>query len=152
MLTDHKGDAIYHPTLGKLFQINFVDHDEPFHQLDNNPVYKMQCRLFDYGSEVLDIKQLRNPLTRLKMQSLLMHLLFNLHLNKLLLPQSIKKLGLTMQPAMVVVYYFLTEQIVMERMLVTILLVKMKRRVVSLFFLRMQQTQVTHHISSMRNI
>ena len=49
-----EGDAIYHPTLGKLFQINFVDHDEPFHQLDNNPVYKMQCRLFDYGSEVLD--------------------------------------------------------------------------------------------------
>ena len=49
-----EGDAIYHPTLGKLFEINFVDHDEPFHQLDNNPVYKMQCRLFEYGSEVLD--------------------------------------------------------------------------------------------------
>jgi len=31
-----------------------VDHDDPFHQLDNNPVYKMRCRLFDYGSEALD--------------------------------------------------------------------------------------------------
>jgi len=49
-----EGDAIYHPTLKKLFEINFVDHDEPFHQLDNNPVYKMRCRLFDYGSEALD--------------------------------------------------------------------------------------------------
>jgi hypothetical protein len=49
-----EGDAIYHPILGKLFEINFVDHDEPFHQLDNNPVYKMRCRMFEYGSEVLD--------------------------------------------------------------------------------------------------
>jgi hypothetical protein len=49
-----EGDAIYHPTLKKLFEINFVDHDEPFYQLDNNPVYKMRCRLFDYGSEALD--------------------------------------------------------------------------------------------------
>lgn len=48
-----EGDAIYHPQLGKLFEINFVDHDDPFHQLDNNPVYKMRCRLFDYSSEQL---------------------------------------------------------------------------------------------------
>jgi hypothetical protein len=49
-----EGDAIYHPLLKKLFEINFVDHDDPFHQLDTNPVYKMRCRLFDYGSEELD--------------------------------------------------------------------------------------------------
>ena len=49
-----EGDAIYHPVLKKLFQINFVDHDDPFNQLDTNPVYKMRCRLFDYGSEELD--------------------------------------------------------------------------------------------------
>ena len=48
-----EGDAIYHPTLKKLFEINFVDHDSPFHQLDNNPIYKLKCRLFDYGSEEL---------------------------------------------------------------------------------------------------
>jgi len=48
-----EGDAIYHPILKKMFEINFVDHDDPFHQLDNNPVYKMRCRLFDYGSEEL---------------------------------------------------------------------------------------------------
>ena len=49
-----EGDVIDHPIIGKLFEINFVDHDEPFHQLDNNPVYKMRCRLFEYSSEILD--------------------------------------------------------------------------------------------------
>ena len=49
-----EGDLIYHPTLSKIFQINFVDHDDPFHQLDNNPVYKMNCRLFSYSSEIID--------------------------------------------------------------------------------------------------
>ena len=49
-----EGDVIYHPVLDKMFQINFVDHDEPFYQLDSNPVYKMRCRLYDYSSEVID--------------------------------------------------------------------------------------------------
>ena len=50
----HEGDAIYHPILDKIFQINFVDHDEPFYQLDINPVYKLRCRLYDYSSEIID--------------------------------------------------------------------------------------------------
>ena len=50
----YKGDAIYHPILKKMFQVNFVDHDDPFFQLDNNPVYKLRCRLFDYSSEELN--------------------------------------------------------------------------------------------------
>jgi hypothetical protein len=49
-----EGDVIYHPVLDKMFQINFVDHDEPFYQLDNNPVYKMRCRMYDYSSEIID--------------------------------------------------------------------------------------------------
>ena len=49
-----EGDAIFHPVLKQLFQINFVDHAEPFFQLDNNPVYKLRCRLFEYSSEALD--------------------------------------------------------------------------------------------------
>ena len=49
-----EGDAIYHPVLDKMFQINFVDHDEPFYQLDSNPVYKLRCRLYDYSSEIID--------------------------------------------------------------------------------------------------
>ena len=49
-----EGDLVYHPILDKIFQINFVDHDEPFYQLDNNPVFKLNCRLFDYSSEIID--------------------------------------------------------------------------------------------------
>ena len=49
-----EGDLIFHPILKKLFSVNFVDHDEPFHQLDNNPAYRLRCRTFDYSSEMLD--------------------------------------------------------------------------------------------------
>ena len=50
----NEGDVVYHPVLDKMFQVNFVDHDEPFYQLDNNPVYKLRCRLYDYSAEVID--------------------------------------------------------------------------------------------------
>ena len=46
-----EGDLVYHPIIGKLFEISFVDHDEPFFQLDNNPVFKLKCRTMEYGSE-----------------------------------------------------------------------------------------------------
>ena len=49
-----EGDVVYHPILDKLFEINFVDHDEPFYQLDNNAVYKLRCRLYEYSSDILD--------------------------------------------------------------------------------------------------
>ena len=49
-----EGDLVYHPILGKMFQVNFVDHDEPFHQLDNNPVYKLRCQQFEYSQERID--------------------------------------------------------------------------------------------------
>ena len=49
-----EGDLVYHPILGKMFQVNFVDHDQPFHQLDNNPVYKLRCQQFEYSQERID--------------------------------------------------------------------------------------------------
>ena len=49
-----EGDLVFHPIINKMFEISFVDHDEPFFQLDNNPVYKLKCRLFEYGSEGID--------------------------------------------------------------------------------------------------
>ena len=49
-----EGDLVYHPVLSKMFEINFVDHDEPFYQLDNNPVYKLRCKSFEYSQEALD--------------------------------------------------------------------------------------------------
>ena len=50
----YEGDLVYHPILGKIFEVSFVDHDEPFHQLDNNPIYKLKCKQFEYSSEALD--------------------------------------------------------------------------------------------------
>ena len=49
-----EGDLIFHPVLEKVFEVAFVDHDEPFYQLDNNPVYKLRCKQFEYSSEVID--------------------------------------------------------------------------------------------------
>ena len=50
----NEGDLIYFPRLQKLFEINFVDHDDPFFQVDNVPVYKLYCSTFEYSSEQLD--------------------------------------------------------------------------------------------------
>tara|TARA_Y100000310_G_scaffold150622_1_gene150128 strand:+ start:4136 stop:4966 length:831 start_codon:yes stop_codon:yes gene_type:complete len=50
----NEGDLIYFPRLQKLFEINFVDHDDPFFQVDNLPVYKLYCSTFEYSSEQLD--------------------------------------------------------------------------------------------------
>ena len=47
----NEGDLIYFPTGKKLFEISFVDHDDPFYQLQNLPVYKMRCRTFEYSHE-----------------------------------------------------------------------------------------------------
>ena len=63
-----EGDLVYHPILNKIFEVNFVDHDEPFHQLDNNPVYKLRCRQFEYSSEelntgVTDVDAIEDALT-----------------------------------------------------------------------------------------
>ena len=64
-----EGDLVYHPILNKIFEVNFVDHDEPFHQLDNNPVFKLSCKQFEYGSDALDtgiseIDSIEDALTR----------------------------------------------------------------------------------------
>ena len=49
-----EGDLIYTPILKKMFEVSFVDHDDPFHQLDNNPVYKLRCKQYEYSQEVID--------------------------------------------------------------------------------------------------
>ena len=49
-----EGDLVYHPVIKRIFEVNFVDHDDPFYQLDNNPVYKLRCSQFEYSQEVID--------------------------------------------------------------------------------------------------
>ena len=50
----NEGDLIYFPLAKKLFEISFVDQDDPFYQIANLPVFKMRCRPFEYSSEVMD--------------------------------------------------------------------------------------------------
>ena len=47
----NEGDLIYLPLSQSLFEISFVEHEQPFYQLKNLPVYKLQCRLFEYNDE-----------------------------------------------------------------------------------------------------
>jgi len=49
-----EGDLIYFPTVKRMWEISFVDHDDPFYQVNNLPVYKLYCRSFEYSSERLD--------------------------------------------------------------------------------------------------
>jgi len=50
----NEGDLIYVPKASKLFEITFVDHDDPFYQVHNLPTYKLKCKTFEYGSEAID--------------------------------------------------------------------------------------------------
>jgi len=50
----NEGDLVYWPKGSKLFEITFVDHDDPFYQVHNLPTYKLKCKTFEYGSEELD--------------------------------------------------------------------------------------------------
>ena len=49
-----EGDLIYLPMSNKLFQINHVEHEQPFYQLSNLPVFKLRAQLFEYNDEDLD--------------------------------------------------------------------------------------------------
>ena len=49
-----EGDLIYFPLGGRLFEIKFVEHEDPFYQLGKNYVYQLKCELFEYEDEVLD--------------------------------------------------------------------------------------------------
>jgi hypothetical protein len=49
-----EGDLIYLPMSKSIFQIMHVEHEQPFYQLQNVPVYKMRCQLFEYSGEDLD--------------------------------------------------------------------------------------------------
>lgn len=46
-----EGDIIYLPLSKSFFEISFVEHEQPFYQLNNLVVYRLQCRLFEYNEE-----------------------------------------------------------------------------------------------------
>lgn len=49
-----EGDLIYLPLTNKMFEIRMVEHEQPFYQLENLPVFKMRCTLFEFGGEDFD--------------------------------------------------------------------------------------------------
>ncbi len=49
-----EGDLVFFPLGQRLFEIKFVEHEEPFYQLGSNYVYKLKCELFEYEDEVID--------------------------------------------------------------------------------------------------
>ena len=49
-----EGDLIYFPLTDSLFEIKFVEHENPFYQLGKLYSYELRCELFEYEQEVVD--------------------------------------------------------------------------------------------------
>ena len=47
-----EGDLIFFPLGKRLFEIKFVEHEEPFYQLGKNYVYQLKCELFELQDEI----------------------------------------------------------------------------------------------------
>ena len=50
----NEGDLVYFPKVSKIFEITFVDKDDPFYQIHNLPAFKLKCKTFEYSGEDLD--------------------------------------------------------------------------------------------------
>jgi hypothetical protein len=50
----NEGDLLYFPLTGGLFEIKFVQHQDPFYQLGKLYIYKLEVELFQYSSEAID--------------------------------------------------------------------------------------------------
>ena len=50
----NEGDLIYLPLSGSMFEIKFVEHEDPFYQIGKLFVFKMRCELFEYSGEDFD--------------------------------------------------------------------------------------------------
>lgn len=50
----NEGDLIYMPLSGSMFEIKFVEHEDPFYQIGKLFVFKMRCELFEYSNEDFD--------------------------------------------------------------------------------------------------
>ena len=49
-----EGDLVYFPLGQRLFEVKFVEHEQPFYQLGKLYVYELRCELFEYEDEVID--------------------------------------------------------------------------------------------------
>ena len=46
-----EGDLVYFPLSNTTFEINFVEHENPFYQLGKLYTYQLQCEVFTYSNE-----------------------------------------------------------------------------------------------------
>ena len=53
-LRPNEGDLVYFPTTKAFFEIQFVEHEQPFYQQSALPVYKLSCTKWEYSSERVD--------------------------------------------------------------------------------------------------
>ena len=49
-----EGDLVYFPTTKAFFEIQFVEHEQPFYQQSALPTYKLSCTKWEYSSERVD--------------------------------------------------------------------------------------------------
>jgi len=49
-----EGDLVYFPLGERIFEVKFVEHEQPFYQLGKNYVYELKCELFEYENEIID--------------------------------------------------------------------------------------------------
>ena len=54
VLAPREGDLIYFPRTKGVFEIKFVEHENPFYQLNKLYTYKLSCELFQYSQEDID--------------------------------------------------------------------------------------------------
>ena len=50
----NEGDLIHLPMANKTFEIQFVEHEQPFYQFGKNYVWGLRCELFEYSDEDID--------------------------------------------------------------------------------------------------
>ena len=50
-----EGDLIYFPLGNQVFEIRFVEHENPFYQLGKLNVFKLQVETFEYSHETIDV-------------------------------------------------------------------------------------------------
>jgi len=51
IIRPNEGDLIYFPLSKTIFEINFVEHELPFYQLDKNYIFTLICETFVYSAE-----------------------------------------------------------------------------------------------------
>ena len=49
-----EGDLIYFPLSDSLFEVKFVEHEQPFYQLGKLYMYQLTCELYEYEDAVID--------------------------------------------------------------------------------------------------